>query len=98
MSTPVVAPPSVAAAKPTVKWAWLAIAIAVALAIALIPTPQGLSRTAQLVLAIIAGTVILWAAEVMNNGVASLLMMGIMMAIGVAPLTTVPGAAPPGVS
>ncbi len=98
MSTPVAAPPSVAAAKPTVKWAWLAIAIAVALAVAFMPTPVGLSRTAQLVLAIIAGTVILWAAEVMNNGVASLLMMGIMMCIGVAPLTVVPGAAPPGVS
>lgn len=98
MSTPVAAHPPVAAAKPGVKWAWLAIAIAVALAVAFMPTPAGLSRTAQLVLAIIAGTVILWAAEVMNNGVASLLMMGTMMAIGVAPLTTVPGAAPPGVS
>ena len=32
MSTPVAAPPSVAAAKAPVKWAWLAIAIAVALA------------------------------------------------------------------
>ena len=98
MSTQVAAPRSVAAAKAPVKWAWLAIAIAVALAVAFMPTPAGLSRTAQLVLAIIAGTVILWAAEVMNNGVASLLMMGIMMTIGVAPLTTVPGAAPPGVS
>jgi anion transporter len=98
MSTPVAPPPAAAAAKHSVKWVWLAIAIAVALSIAFMPTPDGLSRTAQLVLAIIAGTVILWAAEVMNNGVASLLMMGIMMCIGVAPLTTVAGAAPPGVS
>jgi anion transporter len=98
MSTPVAAPPAAVAAKHSVKWAWLAIAIAVALAVAFMPTPEGLSHTAQLVLAIIAGTVILWAAEVMNNGVASLLMMGIMMCIGVAPLTVVPGAAPPGVS
>ena len=91
MSTPAAAPPQVAAAKPTIKWTWLAIAIAVGLAVALIPTPQGLTRPAQLVLAIIAFTVILWAAEVMNNGVASLLMMGLLMAAGVRPLLTVQG-------
>ena len=91
MSTSVAAAPPVAAAKPTVKWGWLAVAIAVGLVVAFIPTPQGLDRTAQLVLAIIAGTVILWAAEVMNNGVASLLMMGLLMAVGVRPLLTVPG-------
>src|SRR5580658_6310629 len=91
MSTPVTvpAPPPVVAAKPTVKWGWLAVAIAVALVVAFIPTPEGLSRQAQLVLAVIAGTIVLWAAEVMNNGLASLLMMGVLMAIGVAPLLTV---------
>src|ERR1700689_3139627 len=91
MSTSVAAAPPVAAAKPTLKWGWLAAAIVVGLAVAFIPTPQGLDRTAQLVLAIIAGTVVLWAAEVMNNGVASLLMMGLLMAVGVRPLLTVPG-------
>ncbi len=91
MSTSVAAAPPVAAAKPALKWGWLAVAIAVGLVVAYIPTPQGLDRTAQLVLAIIAGTVVLWAAEVMNNGVASLLMMGLLMAVGVRPLLTVPG-------
>lgn len=64
-------------------------AIAVALVVAFLPTPAGLSRQAQLVLAVVAGTIVLWAAEVMNNGLASLLMMGVLMAIGVAPLLTV---------
>jgi anion transporter len=90
-TTPVAAPQPSVAAKPAVKWGWLAVAIAVALIVAFLPTPQGLSRTAQLVLAVICGTVVLWAAEVMNNGVASLLMMGILMTIGVRPLLTVPG-------
>jgi anion transporter len=92
MSTSVAAaPPPVAAAKPGLKWGWLAVAILVGLVVAYIPTPAGLDRTAQLVLAIIAGTVVLWAAEVMNNAVTTLLMMGLMMAVGVRPLLTVPG-------
>ncbi|HEY1758065.1 MAG TPA: SLC13 family permease [Bryobacteraceae bacterium] len=96
MSTSTVSAPSVAAAaKHSIKWGWLAVAILVGLAVAYIPTPQGLDHMAQLVLAVIAGTVVLWAAEVMNNGVASLLMMGTLMAIGVPPLTVVPGLTPP---
>jgi anion transporter len=90
MSTHVAAPHPTVAAKHQLKWGWLAAAIAVGLVVAFIPTPQGLSRPAQLVLAIIAGTVILWAAEVMNNGVASLLMMAMLMTVGVRPLLTVP--------
>jgi anion transporter len=90
MSTSVAAPHPTVAAKHQLKWGWLVVAIAVALVVAYIPTPQGLTRPAQLVLAIIAGTVILWAAEVMNNGVASLLMMAMLMTVGVRPLLTVP--------
>src|SRR6202050_323112 len=91
MSTSTVAAPPVATtAKHSIKWGWLAVAILVGLAVAYMPAPQGLDHMAQLVLAVIAGTVILWAAEVMNNGVASLLMMGVLMAIGVRPLLTVP--------
>jgi len=97
-TTPVAAPQPAVAAKPAVKWGWLAIAVAVALIVAFIPTPQGLSRTAQLVLAIICGTVVLWAAEVMNNGVASLLMMAMLMVVGVPPLVAVPELARPSVS
>ncbi|MBV8844499.1 MAG: anion permease [Bryobacterales bacterium] len=90
MSTSVAAPQPALAAKHQVKWGWLGVAIAVGLAVAFIPTPAGLTRTAQLVLAIIAGTVVLWAAEVMNNGIASLLMMALLMTVGVRPLLTVP--------
>ena len=90
MSTSVAAPHPTVAAKHQLKWGWLVVAVAVALVVAYIPTPQGLTRPAQLVLAIIAGTVILWAAEVMNNGVASLLMMAMLMTVGVRPLLTVP--------
>ena len=97
MSTTTVSAPSVAApaARHSIKWGWLAVAILVGLAVAYMPTPQGLDHMAQLVLAVIAGTVVLWAAEVMNNGVASLLMMGALMVIGVAPLLVVPGLSPP---
>ena len=94
MSTTTVAAPSQAAAVRKPKWIWLAIAIAVGLAVAFMPAQAGLDHTAQLVLAVIAGTVILWASEVMNNGVASLLMMGVLMVIGVAPLAVVPGLNP----
>jgi anion transporter len=90
MSTSVAAPHPTVAAKHQLKWGWLGVAIAVGLVVAYIPTPEGLTRPAQLVLAIICGTVVLWAAEVMNNGVASLLMMGALMSVGVRPLLTVP--------
>jgi anion transporter len=90
MSTSVAPPHAPVAAKHQLKWGWLGLAIAVALVVAYIPTPQGLTRPAQLVLAIICGTVVLWAAEVMNNGVASLLMMAMLMVVGVRPLLTVP--------
>ena len=85
MSTSVAAPPSAAGARPTVKWAWLAIAIAVGLVVGLMPTPQGLTHTAQLVLAIVAFAIVLWAAEVMNNGVASILMMALLIAVAKVP-------------
>src|SRR5664279_3188039 len=79
MSTPVaVHPPVTVSAGPSAgKWIWLAVAIVVGLVIAFAPTPQGLTRIGQLVLAITAGTVVLWATEVMNNGVASVLMMAL---------------------
>jgi len=86
MSTSVAAsaPPAVAA-KPTVKWAWLLIAIAVGLTVAFLPTPQGLTHNAQLILAIIAFAIVLWAAEVMNNGVASVLMMALLIGVAKVP-------------
>jgi sodium-dependent dicarboxylate transporter 2/3/5 len=80
-----VAAPAAAAAKPTVKWTWLAIAIVVGLVVAFMPTPQGLTHNAQLVLAIVAFAIVLWAAEVMNNGVASILMMALLIAVAKVP-------------
>jgi anion transporter len=64
----------------------LAIAAAVGFAIANMPTPAGLSHPAQVVLAILCFTVIIWATDVMNNGVASVLMMALMIYSGVRPL------------
>jgi anion transporter len=44
-----------------------------------------LTHTAQLVLAIVAFAIVLWAAEVMNNGVASILMMALLIAVAKVP-------------
>src|SRR5580704_10185383 len=96
MSTPVAAHPPVAApGLSTTKWIWLAVAIVVGLVLAFAPTPQGLTRTGQLVLAITAGTVILWATEVMNNGVAPVMMMALLIAIKVPPPRALSGFADP---
>jgi len=78
------APPSAAMAGPSKKqWIILAVAIAVGLAIVLSPTPHGLSRTAQLVLGITAFTAVLWASQIINTGIASILMMGLLLLAGV---------------
>jgi anion transporter len=70
----------------------LAIAAAIGAGIALMPTPAGLSHPAQVVLAILSFTVVLWATDVMNNGVASILMMALMIYSGVRPLGVANGA------
>jgi anion transporter len=96
MSTSVAATPPVAApGLTTTKWIWLGAAILVGLVIAFSPTPQGLTRIGQLVLAITAGTVVLWATEVMNNGVASVLMMALMIAVKVPPPRALSGFSDP---
>lgn len=68
------------------KLVWILVAIAAGGGIALAPEPAGLSHPAQLVLAILAFTVVMWAAEVMNNGVTSILMMALMLFAGVRPI------------
>lgn len=96
MGTPVAAhPPVTTSGISTGKWIWLAVAIVVGLILAFSPTPQGLTRMGQLVLAITAGTVILWATEVMNNGVASVLMMALLIAVKVPPPRALSGFADP---
>lgn len=77
------APP--AAGTSNMKWVGLGIAIALGLLILLLPTPAGLTVTGQRVLAITAFTVCLWVFQTINNGIAAILMMALMIAGGVAP-------------
>ncbi len=81
MSATVTAPSATGVS--TSKWVWLAIAVIVGIGIAALPTPQGLTRAAHLVLAITAFTIVLWASQAINNGVASILMMGLLIAAGI---------------
>lgn len=83
MSVAVSPPPSKTQVVSSSKWVWLVVAVIVGAIIAALPTPAGLSRIAQLVLAITAFTVVLWAAQVMNSGVASVLLMGLLILVGV---------------
>src|SRR4051812_49388425 len=82
---------AVSAAPPTatgtnnMKWLGLALAIVLGLIIMFIPTPAGLTATGQRVLAITAFTVVLWVFQVINNGIASVLMMALMIPAGVKP-------------
>src|SRR5438874_8694552 len=79
-----VAPPVTAPAR-RVRWLALVAAAAIGAVIFFIPTPHGLSRTAQTALAITGFTVVLWAMQVMNNGIASVLMMALLIPAGVKP-------------
>jgi di/tricarboxylate transporter len=65
------------------KWIGLGLAIVIGLIILMMPTPAGLTPTGQRVLAITAFTVALWVFQVLNNGVASILMMALMIMGGV---------------
>src|SRR6202035_5073638 len=67
----------------SMKWFGLAIAIALGLIIMFIPTPAGLTPVGQRVLAIIAFTVVLWVFQVINNGIAAILMMALLIPAGV---------------
>src|SRR5580692_670418 len=93
VKTPPAPPPP--AANPARKWIWLGIAIVVGLAVAFMPTPQGLSLVAKYVLAVGAFTVVLWATSAINNGVASVLMMALLVAVGVRPPLALSGFAAP---
>src|SRR5262245_4746176 len=77
------APP--AAAANNMRWLGLAIAIVIGLSIMLMPTPAGLTPVGQRVLAITAFTVCLWVFQVINNGIAAILMMALLIPAGVAP-------------
>jgi DASS family divalent anion:Na+ symporter len=84
MATATVATQPALLLKPS-KLIFLLVAIVVGAAIILIPTPQGMTRPAQIVLGITAFTVVLWASNFMNNGVTSVLMMGLLVLTGTPP-------------
>ena len=89
MATSIAQP--VAASPSRVKWLPFLLAVAVGAAIFFIPTPHGLSRIAQTALAITGFTIILWAFQVMNNGVASVLMMALLIPAGIKPSLALSG-------
>jgi anion transporter len=67
------------------KWLKLLISTALGLAVYLMPAMAGLSRTGQTLFAIVAFTVGLWVMQVMNNAIASILMMALMIPAGIPP-------------
>jgi hypothetical protein len=70
----------VAVPKHSTRWIWIAIASGGL--IAALPEPKGLSHIGQLIVAIVAATAILWASQAVNNGIASVLMMALLIGTG----------------
>src|SRR5579862_7166644 len=83
--------PPVAAGAARVKWVPFLLAIAIGAAIFVMPAQQGLSRIGQIALAVSGFTIVLWAFQVMNNGVASVLMMALLIPAGVKPSLALSG-------
>jgi len=77
------------------KWLSLLLGAAVGFAIVVMPTPHGLSRSGQLVLAVTALTVVLWMFHVMSTGIVSILMMALMIPAGVKPAVALSGFSAP---
>jgi len=71
------------------------ISIIAGAAILLAPLPDGLTADAQKVLAVAVFTILLWMFQVMNNGVTSILMMGLLVLAGVQPSMALGGFAGP---
>jgi anion transporter len=65
------------------KWIGFGFALAVGLATLAIPPLRALPKPAPYVVAIAAFTVMLWVFQAMNNGVASILMMALMILAGI---------------
>lgn len=87
--------PLVAASHAQSKAPYLTMAVIAGAGLFFLPI-TGLSRPAHTVLAILAFTVVLWATQIMNNGVASILMMALMIAAGIrAPLVLSGFGSPP---
>jgi len=93
IAAPAAAAPAVGANN--MKWLGLGIAIIVGLVILLMPQPAGLTPAGQRVLAITAFTVVLWVFQVVNNGIAAILMMALMMVGGIRPPDALSGFSQP---
>lgn len=77
------------------RWFGLGFAVLIAVVILLLPTPGGLTWNAHMVLSVSAFAIVLWLFQVMNNGVAAILMMGLMIIAGVRPALALSGFASP---
>lgn len=77
--------PAAPASASASKWIWAAAALIVGGGLAALPTPEGLSHIGHMILAITAGIAILWASQAINNGVASVLLMALLIYVGVKP-------------
>ena len=77
------------------KLAGLSLAILTGACIMILPVPAGLSGTAMSVLAVASFAIMMWLFQVMNNGVASILMMGLMIVFGVRPQVILGGFSSP---
>ncbi len=77
------------------KLTGLLIAVIIGASFLLLPTPAGLSRTGQSVLAVAGFAITLWLFQVTNNGVSSILMMGLMIIVGVRPQVALGGFSSP---
>src|ERR1700722_18084763 len=89
MATAIAQPATTTATR--VKWLPLLLAIALGLALYFMPAQPGLTRAGQTALAITAFTIVLWAFGVMNNGVASVLMMALLIPAGAKPALALSG-------
>jgi di/tricarboxylate transporter len=93
IAAPAAAAPAVGANN--MKWLGLGIAIILGLVILMMPQPAGLTPAGQRVLAITAFTVALWVFQVVNNGIAAILMMALMIAAGIRPPDALSGFSQP---
>jgi di/tricarboxylate transporter len=93
IAAPAAAAPAVGANN--MKSVGLGIAIILGLIILMMPQPAGLTPAGQRVLAITAFTVVLWVFQVVNNGIAAILMMALMIAAGIRPPDALSGFSQP---
>src|SRR5215475_13010648 len=93
IAAPAAAAPAVGANN--MKLLGLGIAIILGLVTLLMPQPAGLTPAGQRVLAITAFTVVLWVFQVVNNGIAAILMMALMMVAGIRPPDALSGFSQP---